>query len=216
MKKIILFLLLIATINSYSQDYYIIDKDTTFCENLKYTTTAQGYLKQISYSIKGKETLIKGRKNVPDIITFHTDSTTVDKIPLKADKPKGKYIRYTPRVVDGKLKVYKSKRKIVTSSYDTGFKFQNTRYITTHNTEGHAGIYRFFIKFPDGTYYKIDKKKNRKKFIEPYLLKCQKFKEAYTGDFVFKEKPNLKAEEPFKEREDSFKKIIELYNSLCN
>jgi len=40
---------------------------------------------------------------------------------------------------------------------------------------GHAGIYKFFIKLPNGTFYKINSKKNMKKYIIPYLQECAEF-----------------------------------------
>ncbi len=187
MKKTTIGLLLIITcINVYAQDFFIVREDTTFCNNLKFSTTSQGYLKSISYDdLNGKSVSIEGRKKVPDVLTFCINGSLIDKTPLKAHKPDG-YIRYTERAVDGKLKVYVGRQE----SVDLG----------SGNVA--SGTYRFFIKMPNGTYYKINKKSNMEKYIKPYLLKCVEFKNQYKGDFS--------------RREPQFIEMIKLYNSLCN
>jgi len=196
-KKLTLLLaILIISIHSYSQDYFIVNKDTTFCSNLGYKTTAQGYLKSISYTANGKDISIKKRKNVPDVETFFIEDVIRDKVPLKANKPDS-YIRYTKRVVDGKLKVY------LYYPYD-GANVQRMSAPGHDIKPGTAalGVYRFFLKLPDGTYYKINSKKNRTKYIIPFLTKCEKFTAQYTGNFS--------------PREPQFMETIELYNALCD
>ena len=64
------------------------------------------------------------------------------------------------------------------------------------------GVYRFFLKMPDGTYYKINSKKNRNKYIIPYLNKCEAFKKEHDGNFS----PG----------EPQFNATIRLYNKLCD
>ncbi len=196
LKTTIVLLLLITNINTYAQDYFIVKQDTTFCSDLKYSTTSQGYLKAIEYTdADGKTVLIKGRKNVPDVITFYIRYSTIDKIPLKADKPDG-YIRYTKRMVDGKLKVYLAQQSTTsTITYTPGAPSGDW------NTGSARGSYRFFIKMPDGTYYKINSKSNLKKYIKPYLLQCEEFEKQYKGSFSTREWP--------------FMEMIKLYNSLC-
>ena len=127
------------------KDYFVTKTDTVFCTELTYNTTAQGYLKSFKYTdLTGKPVEIK--KNVPDVQTFYHHGQTDDKIPLKADKPDS-YIRYTCRSVDGPLKVY-----LAYQTYSSG---------------SSSGTYRFFLKLPDGTFYKINNKKNLKNFIKP-------------------------------------------------
>jgi hypothetical protein len=181
--------------------YFVTKKDTTFCKKLQYSTTAQGYLNKLEYNdMNGKEIVLKGQKNVPDVLTFNIDTIILDKVPLKADKPES-YIRYTQRVVDGKLKVYLAQQGyyegVKYSDSDSPYADQNG-YV---DTGGPAGIYRFYLKMPDGTYYKINSKKNMKNYIKPFLQKCSEFVNEYTGDYSTKEEP--------------FMEMIKLYNSLC-
>ena len=199
-KKITIGLVLIiaSSISAHAQDYFVVKKDTTFCSNLKYSTTAQGYLKSIKYTdINRKEISIDGRKNVPDVETFYIDSILIDKTPLKANKPDS-YIRYTKRVVDGKLKVHLAQQR-----YNTTMKYTPGSPHGDFSTFGPTvtGIYRFFLKMPDGTYYNIKSKSDMKKHIKPYLLKCVAFKNQYKGDFSTREEP--------------FMDMIKLYNSIC-
>jgi len=198
----VLVIMIVSSVNIYSQDYFIVNKDTTFCSNLEYTTTAQGYLKSIKYIDENNiEKSIEGRKKVPNVVTFYIDSVAYDKTPLKANKPNS-YIRYTKRVVDGKLKVY-----LGSQANNSGTMIYNPSSHSSFNhngwesTGGPSGIYRFYLKVPNGTYYKINSKKNMKKYIKPYLLKCAKFSSEYKGDFSTREEP--------------FINMINLYNSLC-
>jgi len=202
-KEIAIGLVMIVTsFNIYAQDYFIVRKDTTFCSKLNYSTTAQGYLKSIEYTdVNGKRKSVDGRKNVPDVSTFYQDSISIDKTPLKANRPDS-YIRYTERAVDGKLKVYIAQQGYNqgTMSYGPGLN-SGSNNNRLESTGGPSGIYRFYLKMPDGTYYKINNKGNMKKFIRPYLLKCTEFKNEYKGDYSAREQP--------------FTDMIRLYNSLC-
>lgn len=192
MNKYILTLCLALTgFSAFAQEakgknYFIVKgRDTTHCQQLKYRTNAQGYLSGLEYTDEdGREVKIDGKRNVPDVETICVNNVIYDKIPLKANKPKS-YIRYTERVVDGKLRVYLAQQRYVESETGT-----------------HAyGLYRFFIKMPDGTYYKINSNGNMKKHIKPYLLSCPEFKEGYKGSFS--------------SAEEDFIKMINYYNSLC-
>lgn len=193
MKKLTLVIVtILISFNIYSQDYFVVGKDTTFCRNLKYTTTFQGYLKTVQYTdLKGKDVLIDDKKNMPDIITFYTKNIFIDKTPLKANKPDS-YIRYTQRAVDGKLKVYIGEQGSMNVGIGGG---------AAGGSQVASGIYRFYLKMPDGTYYQINNAGNIKKYIKPYLLKCAEFKNQYKGDYSTKEEP--------------FMAMIKLYNSLC-
>lgn len=187
-------LLFITSFTIYSQDFFIVKKDTIFCSNLIFSSTAQGYLKSIGYKdVNGKNISIKGRKNVPDVITFFINGHYIDKTPLKASKPNS-YIRYTKRTVDGKLIVYLARQEHL-DLFPMG-----SPHSDLNNRQGPAGIYRFYLKIPNGTFYKINKN-NIKNHIESYLLKCTDFKEQYKGDYSPKEQP--------------FMDMIRVYNSLC-
>ena len=185
MKKIFISLLLSLTFNAVAQqnsekNYYIIKNDTVFCTNLTYETTAQGVLKSLKYTDEsGKQ--VETKQGVSDVTTIYHFGQMMDKIPFKAEKPDG-IQRFTERIVDGTLKVYLA-----------------SQYVS--NSGGSTGTYRFFIKFPDGTFCKINNKKNLNSIIKPYLLKCEAFKNAYTGTFSTREEP--------------FQEMIRLYNSLC-
>jgi len=64
--------LLVTSAICYGQDYFVVETDTTFCSNLEYGTTAQGYLKSVRYTDKnGKEVVIEARKEVPNVLTFY-------------------------------------------------------------------------------------------------------------------------------------------------
>jgi hypothetical protein len=202
---------LITSAISYGQDYFVVENDTTFCSNLEYGTTAQGYLKSVRYTDKnGKEVVIEGRKIVPDVSTFFRQKVTIDKIPQKADKPKS-YVRYTERTLDGTLKVYvRYPSDIGSSTIHSNAPNplnMNNGTVTgrpsgsTQTMSGRAGVYKFFIKLPDGTYYKVNKKKNMNKYIIPYLQECEAFKSQYTGDYSADQEP--------------FIEMVKLYNSVC-
>ncbi|MEI6767245.1 MAG: hypothetical protein WCM76_16565 [Bacteroidota bacterium] len=189
-------LLITMSLSIYAQDYFIVKKDTTFCKNLSYNTTSQGYLRSMKYTdMDGQEVSLKGRDKVPDVLTFFIDGVSIDKTPLVANKPDS-YIRYTQRAVDGVLKVY------ISDPGQTGMQYTPGAAGGDWSTGGPSGTYRFFLKMPNGTYIKVNSPKNMKEKIKPFLLKCEEFKKQYKGDFSTMEKP--------------FIEMIELYNSLCN
>lgn len=183
-------------ISIHAQDYFVAKGDTTFCTNLKYSTTSQGYLKSINYEdTNGHNVIIEGRKKVPDVETFYIETKFIDKTPLKANRPDS-YIRYTERSVDGKLKVY-----LAQQGYNSSRQYTPGSPHGDWSSSGPSGTYRFFLKMPDGTYYKINNRSNMKKYIKPYLMKCSNFNNKYKGDYSTREKP--------------FMEMIELYNSIC-
>lgn len=192
MKRIVLsviFLLIYIGIFAQSSSFYFVTKanDTTFCKELKYRPAPQGQLGKLTYTtLDGKKISIKGRDNVPDVVTFYLDGKIMDKIPQKANKPNS-YVRFTERVVDGKLKVYLQRQGIDQTAKTS--------------TAAPMGSYRFIIKMPNGEYYKINKKKNIQDVIRPYLGECKLFLKEYTGDYSY--------------REAEFINTIELFNSLC-
>ena len=104
---------------------------------------------------------------------------------MKANKPNG-YVRFTERLVDGKLKIYLGEQGSMRGA--------DNRFHAT-------GTYRFFLKMPDGTYYKINNSGNLKKIIIPYLQQCDQFKSQYKGQYSSDEKP--------------FVDMIKFYNSIC-
>ena len=166
--------------------YFATNKDTVYCKSLEYGTNMVGNLRMLVYTdANGKKVEIKDKKLIPDVMSFNMNGVFYDKIPLKADKPDGA-IRYTKREVDGKLKVYLA---------------QQGTTIGSDFTSDPSGTYRFFLKMPTGTYYKINNKSNMKEHIKPYLSRCKEFAAEYKGDFNTNEEP--------------FMEMIRLYNSLC-
>ncbi len=167
----------------FSKENYFVQnkKDTTYCQTMKLILMKSGDLVGITYSgTDGVETKLNG-KELSKVKTISINGVFHDLIPLKADKPDG-HKRMTEREVDGKLKIYASR--------------------PYHSDAGPVGSYRFFLQMPNGTFYKINSKKNINNYIKPYLLKCKEFEAQYMGDYSYKE--------------DKFKEMIELYNSLCN
>ena len=173
------------SLSAQDLDYYIIKNDTTFCKNLSYSVTSQGYLSRLKFTnLEGEKIEIEGRDKVADVSTIKTGNLTKDRIPQKTNKPDG-YVKWVDRIVDGKLKVY--------------------FYSSTMSTSGPSGsttsIVKFYIKMPDGTYYDINKKSDRTKYIIPYLKNCSEFTQLYTGNYS--------------KNKESFVKTIELYNETC-
>ena len=188
MKKIpVLLMLLYGTWSKAQQtDYFITGKDTTYCGNLKYEMGI--FLEKVSYTNNnGKRVTIEGNLAMPDISTFCISGECVDKVPIKPGR--WRFYRYQPRKVDGKLRVY-----LQTGSTTSTDMFGDGR-------SNPVGKYRFFICMPDGTFYKINSKKNMEKYIKPYLLSCSVFAQQYKGNFSTREEP--------------FMEMIRLYNALC-
>lgn len=169
---------------SFSQtvQYFITsDNDTTYCTEIDVGFNVQWFLDELSYTtVDGEHLEFKGKKNVPDVISFYIDSVALDRTPLKPDDDK--YVRWDYRAVDGKLIVYNPGQSV-------------------NRDMDPSGIYRFYLKMPDGTFYKINSQSNMKKYIIPYLEECTEFKQQYKGDYSTDEEP--------------FIEMIELYNSLC-
>ncbi|MDF4202471.1 hypothetical protein PXD56_05880 [Maribacter sp. SA7] len=198
-KTILFFVLGILSFNfSNSQDYYVVEKDTIHCENLNYTRTAQGYLKNITYKKEdGTEIKIKEKKILRNVTTLFINEISIDRVPLKPSKP-DKYVRYLLRSVDGKIKTYSNDtyRPTTSTKYTPGSPFGDFK-------EGGSKMdsYHYTIKMPNGGWYDIRKKKNMNNIIKPFLLKCEAFKKEYKGDY--------------NAGEARFNETIELYNSLC-
>jgi hypothetical protein len=176
----------------FGQDYFVVGKKTTYCSNLAYTTTAQGYLKTMTYvTEEGKTVSLQGRDNVPDVTTFFINGEYFDKVPLNANKP-DKYIRYDKREINGKLIVYLERQGYIEGSRYGG---------APGMPSGPSGTYRFFIRMPSGVVYKINDKKNMQEIFKPFFLKCPEFANEYKGEFT--------SDEP------TFMNMVRLYNSLC-
>ena len=165
-----------------AQDYYITDeRDTVFCNDLDFTTTTQGWLSSIKYKGEdGQQITIKGKDKLPNVTTFFISGVSIDKTPLKANKPDS-YIRYDVRVLDGAIRVYAP----------------GQNYTKYGDPEG---AYRFFVRFPDGTFYEVNKK-NMEAVFKPFFAACSSFMSSYSGSYSIKE--------------DEAIKMFELYNSLC-
>ena len=176
------------SITSYSQDSYFINgKDTVRGTSINYKINSQSYLIEISYKdVSGNNVVLKGKKNLLDVVSIYRYGLIMDKIPQKVDKPKS-YVKWANRVVDGKLIVNYYHNTMTTVNVGAG--------TTT------TGITKFFIKMPDGIFYDIRKSSHMKKYIIPYLKQCDEFMAVYKGDFS--------------KDYDSFVQTIKLYNSVC-
>ncbi|MBK6641852.1 MAG: hypothetical protein IPG39_11790 [Bacteroidetes bacterium] len=169
--------------NPKTKYYYVTKKGHCFCDTLSYSTNIQGFLSEINFvDLNGKSVKMEGKENVPNVLTFYLNGITTDKIYTIPDKP-SKYTKYIERVVDGKLRVY-----LRLQEFDA--------------IDGSAmGLYKFYLKMPDETFYQINDKGNMNKYIKPYLLKCTEFANSFKGDFSMQREP--------------FMETIRLYNSLC-
>ena len=96
MKNLIIAITLLFSFTSIcqEQDYFIVDGEKTYCDELYFETNGQSYLKTISYvDSNGDKIVIDSRENIPNISTFYIDGMTIDKVPQNTDKPK-KYITH--------------------------------------------------------------------------------------------------------------------------
>ncbi len=154
---------LCAMAQSVKSNYIVVEGgDTIFCKAVSYRTTPQGYLGQVVYTdLDGKTWEMEGKNNLKSISSFYNGGGFTDKIPQRVSKPDS-YVRWAPRVVDGKLKVnyYES---MMSSGINSTFK-------------------KFYVRMPDGTFYDVDTT-DRKKHIIPYLQQCEAFNAAYKGNF---------------------------------
>lgn len=175
-------------------DYYIVGSDTIFCTSLWYSKTIQSYIETVNYvDLEGDSVSMNEKSEVRAIVSFHILGSTVDRVPQKANKP-DKYVQWADRIVDGKLALNYYRKRSRTIELSNGAGGQN-------NSIDSKVIIIFYVKMPDGTYYDINKKSDRTKYIIPYLKKCKAFRDAYKGDYSHEK--------------DEFIKTIELYNSLC-
>ncbi len=181
----------------YAQyDFFIVGNDTTYCSDLNFGETMQGYLRRIAYTdLSGTAHEVIGRREVPDVVSFFIDSVYYDKTPQKPAQPNS-YIRYTERKLDGAIIVYveyqgyQETRTIDLSTVPNG----NLNHPSVgYKTGGAAtGTFRFFVKINDGkgkarrsyiwnkgSYYNLRKKHDREKIIIPYMMQCEAFRMEY-------------------------------------
>lgn len=163
-------------------DYFVTQtKDTVYGAELKYGTGTWGALNFLSYiRADGSPVVYKSKKSAPTVLTLNIDGKTIDKIPLKPNSKRE--VRYLERTIDGHLIVYLQHQK--NSNYNDG-----------------TVMYIFYLKMPNGKFYKINSNKNMKNVIIPYLNECNAFINNYDGEYSNKEEP--------------FMEMIQLYNSLC-
>lgn len=179
----LLFLLFFSNLKAQiTSDYFITQTwDTIYGYNLKYGTGSWGGLNYLSYDRPdGNPVVYKSKKQAPVVLSLYIDGKKIDRIPLRPNSKKE--IRYLERTIDGHLIVYLQHQNSSTSSSGTA-------------------MYIFYLKMPDGRFYKINDKRNMSEVIIPYLKGCEAFVNEYTGDYSKKEEP--------------FMKMIKLYNQLC-
>lgn len=153
------------------QFYFInLQKDTIFCKSLDFGRNTKGYLNRLDYvTIDGVPYEIKGKKNVPHILTFYLDGKTLDKIPYRLGSKSKLYV-YSERLTDGKIIVY-----------------------INHQIPDVSVVYRFYVRFDDGEMYRVDKRSDLEEHIKPRMLSCEKFKNTLTWEITDEEEKFLNA-----------------------
>ena len=178
---IVLYFRLIAASAQHSgAEYYFVkhDFDTVFCKSLSYGTGTWGVLNRLEYTTpEGISYELRGKNNIPKIITFYLNGKTFDRIPYNLGGSKKLYV-YSERITGDKLKVYLDPM-----------------------VQDESVIYRFYVRIEDGNFYKVDKRSDFENVIVPFMMKCEKFRNAL--DF------------PLTKDEKTFIKAAKLFNSLC-
>ncbi len=210
------------SIQAYSQsegDFFVVGSDTTFCNNLKYSQFGVREIIEIAYTDFQGNKVELTRKDVPDVLSFHIDGVFFDKNPFMPDQGGNNY-RYDKREVDGKLKVYLSQN----IWFDTLMVYSAVlkKDVPVVREHGLTGQYRFFLKMPDGKYYKANSKKDCNEYIQPFLSQCPEFANAFKGSLEKIENfasPRMwvwdKRWGNITKDELNFMEAIALYNSLC-
>ena len=145
-------------------EYFVTSTDTVFCTDLNWGIMNNSRISDLEYTdMKGEKVVIKGKKNMPEILTLYKNGKITDKIQLEPDRPQGPF-RYIYRVVNGKIKAY----------YDSP-----TLY--TDGSMGGGGSKNYF-KMPDGVVYELSKK-NMTTILKPFLLSCKEFENKYKGEY---------------------------------
>jgi hypothetical protein len=214
--------IMVFTIKAYSQsgsDFFVVGSDTTFCEKLSYRQSGDRRIIEITYTDAKGKVQLNGKKNLPDVSSFHINGADFDKNPFMPDQG-GENYRYDKRYVDGKLMVY----------LDSNFWFDTTvvyspilkRDVQSIQQYGPTGQYRFLIKMPNGKYYKANSKKDCSEFIEPFLYQCPAFASTFKGSLDKMEnfaQPRMfvwdKTWGTITKDEQNFMQAIVLYNSIC-
>jgi len=151
------------------QFYFInLQKDTIFCKSLSYGTNTKRYLDRLEYvTIDDIPYEIKGKKNVPHILTFYINGKTLDKIPYRLGSKSKLYV-YSERLTDGEIIVY-----------------------INHQIPDVSVVYRFYVRFEDGEMYRVDKRSDFEEHIKPRMLSCEKFVNTLTWEISDEEEKFL-------------------------
>lgn len=164
-----------------SSDYFVKKgADTTYCISLE-ALRGGGNVTEFNYlDLDGKEHKIEGKEACQEVITYVINDQPFDLIPLKASNPDG-YLRHFWRKIDGEVKVYYYSNMV-------GY------------GENTGSIVLTILQLKNGEYYFV-KKKNIKKVLTPYLLKCEAFKKEFDGSIGHKP--------------EDLDYWLKLYNSVC-
>lgn len=183
MKTLLFTIILLATtFNSFpnEKDYVVIDGKKIECISVT-TERYYGAIWVVEYTdLEGNTSKIEGIKKCLVVDSYKTDGEVYDLIPIKPSKPK-KGKRHIWKKIDGKISVYHYTSSMTTSTATTT-------------------ILLYTVKLDD-KFYKINKK-NLKKYIIPYLEKCDEFKRNYKKEYSHKQ--------------EKFEEMIKLYNEVCN
>jgi len=168
----------LATTDSTAYYFINLQKDTIFCKELSYGLNSRGYLDRLDYITNDdKEYELRGKKNIPRILTFYIDGITLDKIPYRVGSESKLYV-YSERLTVGSLQVY-----------------------LNHQIMDESVVYRFYIRFEDGEFYRIDKKSDFENIIKPKMLGCDAFKSSLKQEISVDE--------------EAFIELVKIYNTNC-
>ena len=149
-----------------------VDYDTVYCIITDFYRSNES-IRRIKYiDLKEKLHVLKDNNEIETIKTFRAGQYTLDYIPLKANKPNS-YHAHIERKNIGAMIIYDH---IGLAAY-TDKNGDRTFYYAP----GMRGEAKYAIKFPDGTFFDINKK-NIEKHIAPYMKMCNAFNRAF--DFI--------------------------------
>ncbi len=161
-------ILIPGSAQEFTPQFYFINlqNDTVFCKTLNFSTNTKGYIDKLDYvTFQDVPYEFRGKKNIPNILTFFMDGKTIDKIPYKLGSKSKLYV-YSERLTYGKLQVY-----------------------INHQIPDKSVVYRFYVRLDDGTFYRVNKSSDFEEHIKPYMLSCSKYKNTIKENIINEEEP---------------------------
>ena len=164
---IVIALLMVLSQKGFTQtnkrnEYFVTITDTVFCSEFIYGIINNSRIADIEYTdMKGEKVIIKGNKNMPEILTIYQNGKTTERIQLEPDRPQGPF-KYITRTLSGQIKMYK-----------------NQAYLKFDNTYGRES--KEYFKLPSGVAYEFNKK-NINTILKPFVLLCKEVANKYGGE----------------------------------